>query len=263
MQRKDISLFKPISEEPRGFTKKYWISDEINKLVKYNNDFYKDQDVMEKLASVILNCLDINVVKVELGKSLIGNCCLIDTFLNDDEVLYEVDGFWAIVESNNVNADIATSFSKVFYKFSKLYNVKKDELENIKKDYIRLILGDCLIGNEDRKLKNVALIFNERTKVYRLAPSFDNALAFHAYNLLDKEAVAYIGNQYFNVTDVMKYLYDNYLDIVEPIMDKVDNFVDNTLVNLLSGLEIDQAKKEYIINYMENIKRRKYENKRY
>lgn len=254
MERIDASLFKPIKDEKRGFTTKYWIYDKKSKLIKFNNELYKDQDVMEKLSSDILKTLEVDTVNVNLG--IVGDkkCCIVDSFLDSGDILYEVDHFWAIRETGNVEEDIGMALSKVIYIFSSLYDISKEELDEIKRSYIRMIFADCIIGNEDRKLKNVALIFNENSLKYRLSPSFDNALSFNAYTMINTEPVAYIGNQYFNSADIINYLQKYYLDIVNPISEKLNNLVANDLISLLNKYdEIEYKKVSYIITELKRI----------
>lgn len=251
MKRKNISDFKPISNEPRGFTLKFWINDEKNKLVKFNNELYPDQDIMEKLSSDILKNIGVNVVDVELGMFGNDKCCMINSFLKKGDVLYEVDHNWSTRETGNIEEDIGMAFSKVIYKFSSLYDISKVELEKIKNDYIKMIFADCVIGNEDRKLKNVALIFNENSFKYRLAPCFDNALAFNAYRMIDTESIAYIGNQYFNSSDIINYLMKYYYEVIEQNIFDFECFIENSLVDLLNDYdELEYKKRSYIITEM-------------
>lgn len=260
MNRIDVTKFDILSQEPRGFSEKYWIRDNIPKLVKYNNEIYKDQDIMEKLSSEILKSLSLKCVSVNLGYNNSkpnGNCCIIDTFLeHEGDVSYEVDYRWIkSPTTGNVNNDIAFCFSKVFYYFSNLYNISNQEYQELKKDYIRMILGDCIIGNEDRKLKNVALIFNENNKKYRLAPSFDNALAFHCYGLVDTEPVCFVGNQYFNTNEVVNYIVENQYEVVEDVLNNLQFFVHsgfNDITDKYSKI-LDKQKVNYIIDHIKGI----------
>ncbi len=258
MERKEITNFKVLSEEPRGYLAKYWIKDGIEKLIKFNNELYPDQDIMEKLSADILKAVSLKCVTVQLGydSKNKNNCCIIDTFLeNEGDITYEVDSNWFIKDTGNPDYDISSAIARIFYNFSSLYNISKRELKDIKDDFLKMILGDCLIGNEDRKLKNVALIFNEKTFQYRLAPSFDNSLAFHCYQLTNSEPVCFIGNQYFNITDVLNYLIKNYYELLEDVIFKIITFTNFDLITLMKKYnnELPYEKIAYIINHIQNV----------
>ena len=271
MQRIDISEIPKYSDEPRGHTNKYWINKNGLKLVKYNETLYPDQDIMEKLSSEILKRLSLNTVNVELGfnSSNDCNCCIIDSFLCDGEVSYSINQNWIKLAPNNSKLNISICIYRVFKIFENLHNIDNQELENIKSDYIRMIFADCIIGNEDRKLKNVDLIFNEKTMKYRLAPIFDNAVAFHAYSLSSDDTVAYVGNELFFTDDILDFLIMYYYNEIKDIISKLRELDIELLLNQYD--EISNEKKIYIINHInktrnkiDELERKKQsENKRY
>ena len=42
-----------------------------------------------------------------------------------------------------------------------LKGIKEEDLKQMKVDYIRMVLGDCIIDNEDRRLKNIETFFSK------------------------------------------------------------------------------------------------------
>lgn len=259
MKRKDVAHIPKIFDEPRGTNDKYWVNDNgINKLVKYNSEIYKDLDVMESLASTILKKIGIDCVNVTLGYNSINgkNCCLIDSFLNEAEVLHELDINWSNRQVTDINSDISMSFGKVFGIFYKLNGISEQELNALIKQYIRKTLGDCIIGNEDGKLKNTGLIFNEKTLKYRLTPSFDNGLAFHNYIFeKDFKAVCYIGNQCFEAVDVLSYILNFAYDKVSDIVDNSQTLINDDYLEIINmyNSELEPKKYDYIISYLTTI----------
>lgn len=259
MKRKDIVNIPKIGKEPRGTNNKYWIKDKgINKLVKYNSDIYPDLDVMESLASDILKKIKIDCVNVELGynSDIKQNCCIIDSFLlKDCEVLYEIDIDWPEREIKDINREIEMSFGRVFGIFYKLCS--EEELKQLIKQYIRKTLGDIIIGNEDGKLKNTGLIFNEETHRYRLTPNFDNGLAFHSYIFgQSNEPICYIGNQGFTSNEVLTYILNNKYDDVSDIIDSFNDFMENDYIQLIDTYQpvLEPKKYHYIIKHLDWIK---------
>ena len=246
MKRIETSSLEFIKIEPRGHAvqNKFWVrQDGIYKLVKPSSENV-DQDVIEAITSKILSSVGINCVSVTLGYDSIlkKNCCLVNNFLaKEGDTLYEM------LEWSNT-LDLNDSFNQVFYRYSRLYGITLEELENLKRDYIRIIFGKCLTENIDSKLDNIGLIYNEQTNLYRLPPSYDNGLSFRSYNSASKPS-CFIGNQLFEIEEVVDYIVNNYYDYISDIVPLIDNLDDNIL-EMLEEFDIDLSKKEYIIGYV-------------
>ena len=265
MNRKDISNIKAIREEENGYSTKYWIYDGKYKLVKYNEPTCIDGDIMEKLASDILNNIGINAVNVELGynsdqamlekiKITDPNCALIESYLEEGETDININKPLPKVNTGDEQKNISSCFFKTFNLFNQLPNINETDLEKLKNDYIRLVFGDIIINNEDRHLKNVEIIYNENNATYVLAPSFDNAQSFNAYSIGAEDGYAYVGNQDFPNDEIIKYITNHYLDVIGDITDNLDYLVQN-LPNLLEQYadEIAPNKMKFIYTYLNNI----------
>lgn len=257
MKRIDITNINSISDEPRGTNEKYWIKyQNLNCLVKFNSDIYSDLDIMEALASDILNEIGIDAVKVKLATSNNNNCCLVASFLEQSsDILLDVDFNWVNRRDTDVFRNIKMSFGKVFGMFYKLYNISEDNLNELIYQYITKTLGDIIIGNEDGKLRNTGIIFNENSKKYKLAPSFDNGLAFHSFIYNTNDAICHIGNQDFDNLDVLEYIINEYPDLANRIIDNFNNLDYLKIVNKYQSLLVN-GKYDFIISYLDNIKNR-------
>ena len=268
MERIDVSAFRIIREEPRGYSDKYWISDDKKKLVKYNGSTCLDQDVMEYISCILLNELGISCVKVNLGynqnKEALSrmdtkdpNCCIIDSFLeNKAEVAISLaNSPWVKIETDDEQKKISRCFYKMFQLFESLSEIKPEDLPQMKTNYIRTIFGDCIIDNEDRRLKNIETIYNEQTRSYRLAPSFDNGLAFNAFNIGDTEGYCYIGNQEFPVSSIIEYIVKHHLEEVSDIIENLDIFATTKIKDFIKSCsnEIPHEKLLYIYEYIINL----------
>lgn len=276
MERKDISNYTFIGEEPRGYNKKYWVNQNGNKIIKYNNKTVPDGDVMEYLSYLILKKLNISAVKVELGYNSsedqlqqLGvdnpNCCIIDSFLTEqgDVTIQLRNKKWVKSISNNEDKNIRNCFHKVFNIFSSLDDVDDEQLEIMKKSYIRMILGDCILDNEDRPLKNIEAIYNEKNRYYRLAPSFDNGLAFNAYEIGSDEQYCYIGQQPFKVSSILEYIKKYFGSYVEDIIINLEKLLSGEIDIILRTVndDLSEEKQEYIVNHLQNIYSRLTETK--
>lgn len=259
MKRKDVTNYKIYMKEPRGSsTKNYWIIDGIKKLIKTNFLDDTDLDIMEKLASDILKYLDIDCINVELGINDGKNCCIIDTFETKSESLYDVIIDWKDMDTGSNYNDIDLCFEQMFFHFKhKLYNISHSELGQIKKAYIRMILGDCILGNIDRRLGNVGILFDEENHQFRLAPSYDNARAFSGYNFCGEELFktyyCIIGEQRFKSEDIATYIVQNYNDLISDITFKLEVLGQKDIEQMVTNYEIDSAKKQHIIEYIRAI----------
>lgn len=264
--RKDVSTLPRISEESRGFSPKFWVFDGVKKLVKYNTNLCPDGDLMEMLSADIMDVLGINHVKVELGydsddervKQLNvtdQNCCLVHTYMHDvGDVSFEIIKKIPKSCSSTVEKQIRNNLSGVRNILRNLSGNTDDVADIMFRDYLRILVGDCFVDNEDRAMKNVGIIYNEKSKRYRLAPSFDNALAFNSYNLSSDDSYVCIGNQYHCAEDVLSYIIKVYPDVVEDILDNVCT-LDQNKDNLLNkySLEFEKDKLDFIDGYLTKI----------
>lgn len=268
MERININKFRIIGEEPRGYSDKYWVQGEKKKLVKYNGPTCKDQDLMEYISYIFLSKLGINCVKVELGynpteetlnqmKVKDPNCCIIDSFLEDnaDVTIGLVNNVWARSTTEDEQKKISGCFCKMFGIFNNLSGITAEDLEQMKSDYIRMVLGDCIIDNEDRRLKNIDTIYNEQTGSYRLAPSFDNGLAFNAFNIGSTEGYCHIGNQEFPASSIIEYIINHHLDKVSDIIENLDILATKDIEEIIKNHSdgISKEKLLFIYDYITNI----------
>ncbi len=252
MGRIDVSKLEFLKIEIRGKAvfEKFWVIDNgVKKLVKVSEN--NDQDIMEYLTSIILKKLNISCVNVELGiDNLSGkNCCLVTSFLNDEaDVSYDIYD-WTVVRDKDENKELDMCFKQVFDKYANLHMISN--FEQIKKDYLRILFGKCITDNLDAKLENIGLIFNEKTKQYRLPPSYDNGLSFSSFKSIGSPHCC-VGNQYFKISNIINYITDNYFECVEDIINNLKNLPEEMELEL-AKLEINLDKKLYIINYIRSI----------
>lgn len=255
MDRVAISNFDFVKLEPRGkaVLDKFWINDNgILKLVKPSGS--TNQDQMEYISSYILKEIGLDCVEVCLGyDDCKQNVCLVTNFLNEGEVSYDILE-WTYIRAKNSDEELELCFYQIFKKYSDLYGITSEQLENLKKQYIRLIFGKCILENCDTKLENIGLIFNEKTKKYRLPPSYDNGCSFRSYESLVAPTCC-IGNQSFEISQVMEYILTYYLDYVEDIIDPFHTFVTTKLDVVTSFLEPPTKEEQivYIHQYLMNV----------
>lgn len=252
MNRIDITNIEVLSKEPRGYFNKDWIRLNKKYLVKYNDDIYPDQDIMEKIAMLIHHELGVNTVNVNLIKHDIkGNGCMVENFLEEpSEVLIEIDDRMSLIRSDKVNMDISKSFWHVYKKFDVIANENSQETNDLRKSYHKMIMADCLTNNEDRYLRNVGIVYDEKTKQSRLSPSYDNGLSFSSFPS-NREVNCVVANEVFEAKDVMKYLYQYHLDDIKDVVTNYKNNFSNILgkVKLYENM-LSTEKYEHIVEHL-------------
>lgn len=255
MERIEVSDIEYVRTEVRGsgVSEKFWVNHNgVLKLVKLSGT---NQDLMELLSMRILKEVGLSCVDVELcyDKYSNKNGCLVTNFLDDEaDVLYELLD-WKTIRDKDSETEISLCFDQMFKRYANLYGISSYELENIKRDYVRIIFGKCLIENFDSKLSNIGLIFNERTKIYRLPPSFDNGCAFRSHGSITKPIVN-VGNQIFDIDLVLKFIVENYLPYISDVIPNLELLDEERIIKLMSDLDLDIEIKKYIINYLLSFK---------
>lgn len=221
MKRIDITEFDNIGAEPRGFLKKHWVKAEEKKLAKFNNNIYPDQDILEQMACRIHKVLGVETVEVQLiHHEEHGNGCMVKSFLKKDtEVLLELEKKPLIKNDDNETLNISKSFWSVYAQLSS--KTKEDSWEDLRSNYNRIVMADCLLGNEDRDIGNLGIIYDEQTTEKRLTPAYDNGLIFNSFPV-ERDYYCYVGRNQYNAKGIINYLVKYAHDDVMPI---IDNFV--------------------------------------
>lgn len=255
LARLDITNSKKVSEENRGYLKKYWIELNNYYLVKYNDCLLEDQDIMEYFISKVHKINNVDTVNVKLAHhQTLGNCCLVESFLKENEVLLEMDSRVAGYKKRTVEYNISRAFWIVFGKFNMLENIEDIENNCLKESYIKMIFSDCIVCNQDRKLRNVGIVYDEVKQTRRLTPLYDNGLAFGSFPSKESPTV-HVANEEFYKEDVLKFILKHNLDVVYDI---ACNFINNydVILDELNTLGdfLHCDKKDFIIKNLEETK---------
>ncbi len=255
MLRKDVNSFPRITKESRGHSPKFWIIDGSKKLVKYNTNPYEDGDVMEMLASEILDVLNIKHVNVELGydsnkkrleqiDAINQNCAMVESYMTEEgDVSFELINNIPISTSSTNEKQIRNNLFKIHKLFQDLPGNTTLNDAQMFKDYLKIVLGDCVLDNIDRKISNIGVIYNEKQRQYRLAPSFDNALSFHSCIDDENPSLVCIGKQYYPAVEVIKFIKEHYSESAESILEHIS--------------ELEKCKDDILDKYSKEIKPKK------
>lgn len=255
-----------------GSRKKFLAFDDINDklyIFKYEKEnYFTTESCSEKMSFEIAKVLDYNCAHVELARDKDGTLGILSEFFVELE--------------NNFHIDAKLFLKKEFVDRKDFYN-----LSNIKNtidflnptmfnNFIKLMIFDALIGEQDRHEENWGFTFSKDNDV-SFSPFYDNGdnllnkfcdenyakkyygdAAFDKYIRRSKTLIYKEGlNSKFRHFELIEYLYLNYKDIVynEIVnLNKLTNEIISYIVNKIPNDLLTNIHKEYIIKYI--IKRR-------
>lgn len=178
--------------EGSGRSEKTWLVNPENGevgLFKYTKTEYTTEHISEKLAKDISKKVDIDCMKVDLGKynSRIGS--LSYKINQNGESL--IEGIQLITKYYN-HYDENTLYDKKEGEYYSFYMIIKALQEyDFKKDFFKMLILDFLIGNTDRHHSNWAIL--QKGKKYRFCPLYDNSSSLCCY-IRDENIDNYLGN---------------------------------------------------------------------
>lgn len=161
----------------------------------YKADYMGYEALSEFVVSELLKKSNIqefvsyDLVKIKAdGKKQTG--CESVNFRKEDEILIPIEKLHRQYFGEGLAKILAEKNSaeeKIIYTVNFIENVTK--MKNIGEYFSFLLSVDAFFLNEDRHTNNIALIRNEKTKEFNLAPIFDNGLSLlsdiNDYNLED------------------------------------------------------------------------------
>lgn len=265
--------FNFIQNEPivRGTRRKMLAVDKNLKMAmfKYENDDYNCSEACsEKLAYEIAKVLGYDCAKIELAVDHENKIGVLNYYFSDRFDAPHTD----IVAYLNKDA----KERKNFYTISNIKSVLDDINTDLFKDFIKIMVFDALIGEQDRHEENWGI--TEKNGKSFISPLYDNGDSLlrefknpqNAQKYYDglKDFNAYINRSRtiiykdnnktkFKHFELIEYLYKNYSQYVIPEinnLNKLTNEIIKDLVNRIPDELLTTEHKKYIIMYL--IKRR-------
>lgn len=268
--RKDF-LFVPTEQIVRGSRKKALAITSERKIAmfKYERDDYDCSEACsEKIAYEIAKVLNYDCARIELaydGNNKIG---VLNYYFADRLVTTHTD----IVAYLNKN----TKERNQYYTISNIKSVLDDIDKNLFKGFVRIMIFDALIGEQDRHEENWGII--EKDGKSSISPLYDNGDSLlREFRNIENAQKYYDGVKNFDKYiersktiihkenhktkykhfELVKYLYENYPQYVVPEiknLEKLNNKKIEKIVNSIPDELLTKKHKEYIIMYL--IKRR-------
>lgn len=134
----------------------------------------------EKLASEIAKVIGIETAKVDIGlyKNRIGSMSYM--LLNDDEELIEGIHYITNLYPNYDGDKFEDQSENCIYSIQMIMESFRENI-NLKEDFLKIPIFDCLIGNSDRHHNNWAVIKNINSNALKISPLYDNGSALCCY----------------------------------------------------------------------------------
>lgn len=256
-------------DEPivRGSRKKMLAIDNKKEIAmfKYEREDYDCSEACsEKLAYEIAKVLEYNCAKIELAVDNDNKIGVLNYYFSDRFNAPHTD----IVAYLNKD----TKERKSYYTISNIKSVLDNIDTDLFKDFIKIMIFDALIGEQDRHEENWGI--TEKQGKNFISPLYDNGDSLlrefrntaNAQKYYDgiKDFNVYINrshtiiykednkNQYKHF-ELIEYLYDNYPQYVIPEIDnlkKLNDEIIKELVNKIPNELLTNEHKEYIIMYL-------------
>lgn len=180
------------ASEGSGRSDKIWLINKNTKeigLFKYTKSHETTEHISEKIASDVAKLLGLNCAEIEIGKykSEIGSMSYLIN--KDDEIL--IEGIYLINEMYPFynSYTMYDSMNEEYYSLEMI--LKSLNKYNLKKEFVKIVIFDYLIGNTDRHQNNWAII--QKGEKVRLCPIYDNGSSLCCY-IKEENIVTYLGN---------------------------------------------------------------------
>lgn len=255
----------------RGSRKKLLAINNKNEIAmfKYEREDYDCSEACsEKIAYEIAKILGFECAKIDLAYDNTGRIGVLNYYFSNRFTAPHTD----IVAYLNKEL----SERKNYYTVSNIKIVLDDIDEELFKGFIRIMIFDALIGEQDRHEENWGII-EKQGKSY-ISPLYDNGDSllrefrnlgnaqkyyegikdFDSYVRRSKTLIYKENNkEKYKHFELVQYLYDNFPMLVVPEIDKLNSLTDEiieTIVNKIPAELLTNKHKDYIILYL--IKRR-------
>lgn len=259
-------------DEPivRGSRRKRLAISSINEIAMFkyeHEDYICSEACSEKIAYEIAKILGYKCAKIELAIDNDNKLGVLNYYFSND-----LESHTDIVAYLNKNKNERNTY----YTISNIKSVLDEIDKNLFKDFVKIMIFDALIGEQDRHEENWGITENKGS--YSISPLYDNGdsllrefknyknaeqyysgkKSFDAYINRSKTIIYKEDNiSQYKHFELMHYLYDNYPELVIDDIKNLTKLTDEIIIDIINRIPDDlltNQHKEYIIMYL--IKRR-------
>lgn len=164
----------------------------------------------------------------------------------------------------NREKDVISVIEMTINTLNVLFKLSNSELENLKRDYIKMIFFDLLSNNLNRSFNTYSVLTTNNMKFIKMSSIYD----FN--NNLDNNSYYILNNHYIDKNAIISCLYHKYYNYIKTISKGiVDNYglymesINLIIDNNINGIYANQIKDNYknnidIIKSLENMHSRNY-----
>lgn len=180
--------------------------------VKYAKTYFAFNDEMNPIG-VLNECFDSPTEKfLNLEDTL--------KFIKEESTKFTLKESLVAYHDRHMNKDyhnsIQGNIEYVFSMFEALPDIKKSNVEELKKDFLTMKIFEIIINSVDNNLKNIGLIINKKNLkyTYRLSPSY-NKYTISKDNLSEDEIIC----NFMTTTkqELIEYILTNHYDYIKDI----------------------------------------------
>lgn len=251
----------------RGSRKKILTINSKNEIAMFKyerNDYQCSEACSEKIAYEIAKYLNYECAKIDLAYDYFGNLGVLNYFFSNDINLHHTD----IVAYLNKKS----SERNYYYTISNIKSVLDDINPNLFKGFIKIMVFDALIGEQDRHEENWGIVENNGN-LY-ISPLYDNGdsllrefqnpkIALKYYNgtknfdayIKRSKTLIYKENnlEKYSHFELIEYLINIHPNLVIPELEKIKTLNDDVIRKIVERIPnelLTIEHKKYIIMYL-------------
>ena len=231
------------ASEGSGRSEKIWLENPENGdigLFKFTKSKYTTEHLSEKIAMEIAKLVDIECMKVDIGKydNRVGS--LSYRINKDGENLVEgiqlINKYYPNYNPETLFDDI----NKEYYSLEMILNSLKDY--DFQREFLKIPVFDFLIGNTDRHQNNWAIL--QKDEDVRLCPLYDNGSSLCCY-VTESNIDTYLGND--------KVRFNSLVDTKSTSRIRIDKYIKKEPTQLYVLKFLRENYCEVIVNTIYNI----------
>ncbi len=261
--------FKFVQKEPivRGSRKKILVTNNKNEMAmfKYEREDYDCSEACsERIAYELAKILGFECAKIDLAFDNNGKIGVLNYYFSDRFTAVHTD----IVAYLNKDS----SERNKYYTISNIKAVLDDINPSLFRGFVRIMVFDALIGEQDRHEENWGIL--EKEGIFSISPLYDNGDSllrefrnlnnaqkyyygikdFNAYIMRSKTIIYKENNKdRYRHFELIKYLTENFPELVYPEIEKMKLLTDEKIENIVNKIPNELMTKEhkkYIIYYL-------------